>query len=129
MPKCIRIQRKKRQYCVGDLDEEIILQNRAITPPVFGAVDFTETFTATATVWAAIDTVAGKVFFDDVGTETPITHEIGIRFDATVTAETWIEFDSRRLDILNVEDLDERHEFMRLKCTDRGTVAKAASQA
>lgn len=121
MPKCVKIQRRHRKPCIGDLSDEIILQNRAIAPPVFGDPDFDETFTNTATVWASIKTVAGKTFFDGVNTETLITHEILIRYDSTVTAETWIEFESRRFDILDVDDFEERHEWMYLTCTERGS--------
>lgn len=130
MSKCNKVYRKKRQYCVGDLDTEIKLQSRAITPPVFGSVDFDDNFTdLNPTVWAAVNTVSGKTFFDGVGTETPITHIIGIRFDALVTAETWVELDGRRLDILEVTNLDERSEWMELVCTDRGLNTKNASKA
>jgi SPP1 family predicted phage head-tail adaptor len=105
----------------------ITLQNRAITPPVFDGIDFSETFTDAAEVWALINTISGKTFFDGVGTEINITHEIYIRYDSTVTSETWIEFNGRRFDILQTEDLEERNEFMRLTCTDRGS--NTASQA
>jgi len=128
MPKCVKIRRKKRQICVGDLDTEIILENRNIAPPLFGSSNFDENFTPNATVWAMVSTVSGKTFFDDVNTAISITHEIGIRFDATVTAETWIRLGSRRIDILDVNDLDERGEFMLLTCTDRGADTKDASK-
>ncbi len=129
MPVCTKIRKKKRELCIGDMRDEIILQNRAIQPPVFGTPDFTENFTNIDTVWSLVNTVNGKTFFDGVGTETPITHEIFIRYDVTVTAETWVQFDSNRIDILAVENLDGRKDFMALTCTDRGAVAKAASQA
>ncbi len=128
MPICKKIRGKKRQVCVGDLDTEIILQNRIITPPTFGTVDFTESFTDTATVWAMVITVDGKTYFDGVSTETNITHMVSIFFDSTVTAETWVQINTRRLDILRVEDLDERSEYMRLTCVERGEVAKSASE-
>jgi SPP1 family predicted phage head-tail adaptor len=127
MPLCSKIRKKKRQYCIGDLRDEIILQDRSITPP-FNGVGFSETFTDQITILSAINTVKGKVYFDGVGTETPITHEIGFRFIDGITAETWILYDGRRLDILNVEDLDERHEWLLAQCTDRGLENKQASQ-
>lgn len=129
MPKCIKIQRKKRQICIGDMDEEIVLQDRAIGEPLFGSVDFGEDFTTNATVWAAIETVDGKTFFDGVNTETDITHYFYIRFDASVTAETWILWDSRRFDILKPEVYDGRKEFMRLSCAERGADSIEATKA
>lgn len=107
----------------------ITLQNRDITPPIFGSPDFTETFTDSATVWSLIETVTGKTFFDDVDTAVNVTHHIYIRYDETVTAETWILYDGRRIDILNVESLDERNLFMLLVCNETGLASKAASEA
>ena len=122
MSTCKRTQVTRRSACIGALDRLITLQNRAIQPPAFGQVDFGEGFSGDAAVWANVRTVHGKTFFDSVSTvEREITHEITIRYDATVTAETWILLDDgRRVDILNTEDLDERHEWLLLQCTDKG---------
>lgn len=125
-----KIKRKKRQACIGGMNDRIVLQGRAIKPPIFGDPDFDETFTDNSTVWATINTVTGKTFFDGVNTDIPITHSIIIEFDTTVTTEIWIELeDGRRVDILSVENLDERSEFMRLTCTDRGNKTVEATKA
>lgn len=129
MAKCQKIKRKKRQVCIGDMSEEIILQDRAIGEPLFGNVDFGEDFTTNATVWASIESVAGETFFDGVNTETNITHRFYIRYDASVTAETWVEYDSRRFDILAVEDYDGRKMFMKLTCAERGANTINATKA
>ena len=110
------------------MSTEIILQNRVLTEPVFGSVDFDEVFTASATVWATVNTVSGKTFFDGVNTDINITHEIFIRYDSTVTAETWVELNGNRLDILRVEDFDGRNEYMKLICVDRGSISKNATK-
>ena len=128
MPRCTKIRRKKRKICIGDLDTEIILQNRVLTEPLFDSVDFDETFSATATVLAMVNTVSGKTFFDGVNTDINITHKIGIRFDATVTAETWIELNGNRLDILQTENLEGRGEWLILTCVDRGSTTKNATK-
>ena len=107
--------------------DEITIQNRAITPS--NGADFTETFTDVGVIPAAVNTVSGKTFFDGVNTETNITHSIGFRFDETVTAESWILFNGNRLDILKLENLDERSVWMRAICVDRGEAAKSASEA
>ena len=129
MPTCQPIVKKRRNVCIGDMEDEITLENRAIQAPEFDTVDFEESFTApNPPVWALIETVRGKTFFDGVSTEQDVTHWIYINFDVTVTAETWVKLaDGRRLDILRVEDLDERSDFMLLHCNDRG--AKEASKA
>lgn len=121
MAKCSKIRKRKRQYCSGDLIDTISIQSRSITPPSSG-VDFTETFSAGNVVQSAINTVSGKTYFDGVGTETNITHKIGMRFDPTVTAESWVLLeDGTRLDILETENLDRRSQWMELTCNDRGS--------
>lgn len=124
MPKCNPVRKKRRNICIGDMEDEITLENRAIQAPEFDTVDFDETFTApNPPVWSLVETVRGKTFFDGVATEEDITHWVYINFDVTVTAETWIKMDDgRRLDILRVENLDERSDFMLLHSIDRGAV-------
>ena len=131
MAKCVTIQRKHRKPCIGDLDKEIKLQGRAITPPVFGVPDFDESFTDNDTVWASINTLGGKTIFDGVSQDSAVTHEFVIRYDSTVTTETWIEFEGRRFDIVpnGVQDWEERHEWLSLLCAERGVNTNEASKA
>lgn len=128
MPKEV-IARKTRVSCIGDMRERVKLHIRAIQPPVFGSTDFTEKFSGVKIVWANVITVSGKTFFAETNVDVGLTHEIIIRFDEDVNAETWIEFNDRNLKILNIEDLDERHEFLKLRCTDRGNKDLGAAQA
>ena len=131
MSKCKNIRRPKRQICIGDLDELITLQDRDISSPIFGGVDFDEDFSADNQVWALLSTVKGGTIFDGVEDDGKLTHEIYIVYDVNVTAETWILLGdpARRLDILDVEDLDERHEYMLLSCAERGLATQEASKA
>jgi len=105
--------------------KSITLQNRAITSPVFGAVDFNETFTTASTVKALVKTTSGKTFFDGVSVDRVITHIFRIEYLAGVTAETWILFNSRRIDILQVENCCEEDSVLILTCSDIG-VGEAA---
>lgn len=129
MPVCKKIRTKNQRVCTGDLKWRVILQNRNIKPPAFGSVDFDETFTTSQTVWAAIETKTGDTLFDGVDTDNKVTHVFYIRFKATVTSETWISFDGRRFDILNVESLDERKKYLKLTCIDRGLDTEEAAKA
>jgi len=120
MSRCVHVGNKRRVVCAGDLIHSITIENRAITPPVAGSVDFTETFSTSSTVLAAIQTVKGKTFFDGVNQrDQEVTHEFYVRYDAAVTAQSWVKYNNRRFDILDVEDFDERNEWMKLICTDK----------
>jgi len=64
MPICQPIKKKRRNICIGDMEDEITLENRAIQAPAFDTVDFDEEFTGpNPPVWALIETVRGKTFF------------------------------------------------------------------
>lgn len=107
-------------------NKTVILQNRDIEPPLFGSSNFDETFSGDSDPLPAIvKTPRGKTFFDGVGTDVNITHEIVIAFIDGVTAETWVLFKGRRIDILEVENCCEDDEVLILTCTDRG-VGEAA---
>jgi len=157
MPICVNIRGKNRQVCIADLDRQIQLQNRAIQPPAGGSVDYTLLFTAkdsalppldefdssygsdfagvlfhptdTGLVWAMIESVNGESIFDLTNVERTVTHKVYIRYEPTVTAETWFTIDGQRFDILTVEDLDFRHEFQLLRCTDRGSKTRSTTAA
>lgn len=125
MSHCKQIRRPSRKVCVGDMNVEIALIGRDIVPPVSGEAEFSEAFDtveASTSFWASVETADGSEYFDGLnvlrGTH---THTVYIRYDSTVTAETWVQFgDERRLDILDVENLDERSRFQRLICSERG---------
>ena len=100
----------------------VTLQNRAISAPAGGSTDFGEIFTDEGLpVQAIISTQRGKVLFDGVSTDEKITHKISIEFVENVTAETWILFNDRRFDILDVENVGEQDICLVLRCNERGT--------
>ena len=128
MPACKKLKRKRRQPCIGDLDTEITLQDRSITPPTT-TVDFSETFTENAIAWAMVNTVRGKTAFDGAEVERDITHEFTIRFLTGVDAETWVLHNGERYDIIDAEDLEERHDWLVLRCAKLGPTSKAVNDA
>ena len=127
MPTCQKLKRKRRQPCIGDLDTLIVLQDRTLTPPT--GVDFSETFTDNSTVWAMVNTTRGKTAFDEANVERDITHEFTIRFLDGITSETWILFEGKRHDIIDTEDLEERHEWLVLRCAKLGPTTQAVNDA
>lgn len=121
MGRCTFVRPKKRKLCIGDLDTLIEIQSRELVVPFFESTDFDLNFTPNFQAWAAIETVNGQVFFDGTNEERRITHNIYIQYNSTVTAESWILLNGRRLDILEVNNLDEQDKWLLLICTDRGT--------
>jgi SPP1 family predicted phage head-tail adaptor len=124
------LRRGHRKVTIGDMDSRICIQTRDLTEPVHGETNFTELFAGLDKTWAKIVTTTGKVVFDGVAEDVEVTHEVTIRYDSAVTTQSWILLeDARRLKIQKVEDFEERKEFLRLLCTDRGSSAKGAASA
>lgn len=117
---------KKRAF--AKCKHKVTLQDRNIVPPKHGTADFDEKFTDKITVRAIVKTVRGKTYFDGINTERAITHEIKIEYIKGVTAETWLFFKGRRIDILAVENCCEADEVLVFTCNDRGDAAKPASR-
>ena len=105
--------------------QTVTIQTRDIRPPNAGSADFDEEFTNDINRPAIIKTVSGRTFFDGVSAERLVTHEMHIEYESTVTAESWILFKGRRIDILTVENCCEKDKTMILTCSDRG-VGEAA---
>jgi SPP1 family predicted phage head-tail adaptor len=119
MPKCKVIKKTHTKVCAGDMDEEITLRNRNIKGVTSG-VDFTEEFSRDLDVWAMLETLTGVTAFDNTNTEKVVTHKFLISFVEGVTAETWVLFKSKNYVIVNVENPEERDEYLVLLCYERG---------
>jgi len=119
MAVCQVIRIKKRKFCVGDLRERITLQNRDIQAP--GDINFTEKFSGPLVVSAAVKTLAGITVFDSTNVERIATHDFIIRFQSGITQEKWILWKSERYDILVVENLEGRNQWLKLRSAVRGT--------
>ena len=127
MPSCKKIRIPKRRYCAADLNKKIILQNRAIVAP--DHVDYTENFSTELEVWAGVKTLIGVEIFDENNVPITASHDFIIHYRDWVTAENWILFGGNRYDILRVENFEQRNEWLRLRSTLKGSVAKASTQA
>ena len=129
MPKCISIKKPLRSVCIGDMRDKVTLQTRTITPPAKGGTDFTEVFNADNVVWAMVETREGKEIFDGTNLKGVATHYIYIRYIPNTTFEAWVKFNSKYYNIIDVQDLDERHEFYLLRCSERGTTSNLSNYA
>ena len=129
MPKCIKLKRKHRQVCIGDMDEIIAIQTRTADNS-FGAEE-SFTFNTTFSPFSMVETLKDVFIVDDVtGGDIQVTHGFTIRVpDDDVSGEFWVLFKDKRYRILGQEDLDERGEFLKLLCAVRGSDTKAAADA
>lgn len=124
MPTCIKIKRKKKQPCIGDMDTQMTIYDRNITPGTALSPDFDEVFSGAATAWALVDTVNGLSVFDSTNTEVKVSHSFVINYDVDITAENWVRLNDKNYDIITTENLQERGEFLVLYCNERGSYTK-----
>lgn len=105
------------QYQLNKCGKDITLMDRDVG--VTG-VDLNENFSNDNVVKALVKTKRGKSIFDGANVEKEITHEIRIAYISTVTAETWIKFKSRNLDIIDIVNCKEDDAVLILFCNERG---------
>lgn len=127
MSHCKKIRIPKRRYCAGDLNKRITIQNRTIVAP--DDVDYDEDFQKELVVFAGVKTLIGVEIFDQNNVPTNASHDFIIHYRAGITAENWVLFENNRYDILKVENLEERNEWLRLRSTLRGSDTKASTKA
>jgi SPP1 family predicted phage head-tail adaptor len=115
-----KIKLEHSGYAIGDLSERVLLQDRSIVPPIYNSVDFTEAFANTA-IWAGIKPINGRYVLDSTGRESQLTDEVIIRYRQNVTSEYFIQkIDGNRLRVMNVINISESYEYMKLECAFRG---------
>ncbi len=124
---CNPISLKSRRICIGNLNTQITLQLRTLQGNNYASVENTEDFSDIATVWGAVITTRGSQLWDGVEISNPFTHDIYIRYRDDVDFTKWIEFGSQKYDIVDVENLEQKNEWLLLKCILKGTNDKAAN--
>lgn len=114
-------RRKRRIVNIGDLNKRINLQTRAINSTFQTKINKqTAEFVTYANPWAKVETTRGKTQFDGVELKIAYTHYITIRYRKNMDQTTWVEYEGNRYDIIDIEDLDDRHEFLLLRCKISG---------
>jgi SPP1 family predicted phage head-tail adaptor len=114
-------RRRRRVVALGDLNEKISIQTRnqqSQFESTTGAAQ--EVFTTVATPWALVETYRGQNFFDSIEQGLNPTHVFYIRNRPMTDEEAWLLYRDSRFDILDVENLDERSEFLKLTCRATG---------
>jgi len=126
---CRKSPGTKRGVCIGAMDRLITLKSRAIQAPVGGSVDYSEDFDFLGTAWSNILSLKkGPIFFDGTNVAKQATHLFQIRYRDDVASEIWVELDGNNFDVLRVEDLEERHQFLYLWSVKRGPASTEVNQ-
>ncbi len=116
-------RRKRRITAIGDLNQRVSLQDRILNSKFQTGNEDTLDFQTYAEPWAKVETNRGKLEFDGVElTQKGWTHNFTIRYRSDVQNRLgWVLYKDRRYKVLDIENLDERSEFLILRCIVTGT--------
>jgi len=123
---CKRVNIYKKNICIGDLNKQIQIDIKSLTAPETN-FDYGQSFSGTKTVWAAVQTTNGVEIFDGVNIVGTASHLFYIRYDSDITFANYLEYSNEKYKILETENLNQRNEFLLLKCVLRGNESYEAN--
>ena len=133
MTRCKNISPPKRKLCVGALRSKVGLYSRSLAPPAYGDQANRQDYALVDTLPAAFQTINGIDIFDGVeksgsdGIPATATILFFVRYRADVTAENFLQYDGENYQILRVENIDLRREWLKIFAASRGDVTLPAA--
>ena len=100
----------------GDLRHRITLQTFTTAPDSYG--EPIKTWSDLATVWAAVEPLSGREFFEAQRTNAETTYRVRIRYRADVVPTLRIAYAGKTLEIQAVIDVGERRRELHLMCRE-----------
>ena len=102
---------------IGNLRHRITLQKPVITRDSIGQE--LEEWQDVATVWASIEPLSGKEYFNAQQTNSEVTTKITLRYLLGVTSQMRIIFQKHTYNILSVINFEERNIYLQLLCSEK----------
>lgn len=94
----------------------VTIERRGTSQDAAGQVQ--ETWTTTTSVWASINPVIGKEYFNASGERSEVTHKISFYYGPTVAPRDRIVYGSRTFDIKSVINVGEKNKDLLLMCVE-----------
>lgn len=101
---------------IGDLRHRITLQKLEMVQNAYG--EMTETWTDVSTVWASVNPISAREFFQAETVNSEITHKILIRYRENVKPSMRVKFKDRIFFIQSVINFNEKNEALQLMCKE-----------
>lgn len=83
-----------------------------------GAGGSIETWQNVATVWAAIEPLRGNERYTAQQVQSTLTHKVTIRYREGIKPQMRLTYKGRIFDIESVIDIEERHRWLELFCSE-----------
>lgn len=98
----------------GELNKRVTIQQYVETADTFGELD--RTWSNLVTVWAKVKPISASETYSAQQTGMTVNHEVWIRYRTGIAPKMRVVYGSRTFEIDGVMNLDERGEFLILKC-------------
>lgn len=97
---------------IGNLRHRVALQARTQTPGGSGVI--TDSFATVATVYAAVEQIAGAMMLAGQQTEERATHKVTIRNRTDLEAWRYLLWDGKRMKVQETRAADDRKRFLEI---------------
>jgi SPP1 family predicted phage head-tail adaptor len=100
----------------GRMNKRVVLQTVSNSSDGGGGV--TETWADTATLWAQIEELSGSESFEAQQVASRLSHEVKIRYRASVTPQQRFKYGTRILKIRAIKNTGQRNEELVIGCEE-----------
>lgn len=100
----------------GRLRHRVTIQQPVVAVNGYG--ERITTWSTVATVWAAVEPLRGREFFDAEQTQAEVSHRVVMRYRSGMVATMRLLHLTRVLHIQAIIDVDERHRELQLMCRE-----------
>lgn len=100
----------------GRLRNRVTIQSQSTTQDAVGQE--TISWTTVSTVWAQINPLSGRDYYNQSGEHADITHEIMMRHGVTVRPGDRIVYGSRNFDVNSVLTVQERDAWLKIRARE-----------
>ena len=101
---------------IGDLRQRITLQKSVKTPD--GHKGSTEQWQDLATIWASVEPLSGREWFQSHQIKAEVTHRVKVRYREDITVQMRFKHRDRNLYIESIIDKKEKRETLEILCRE-----------
>ncbi len=105
-----------KRVAIGGLKKRVTILEQVHTSD--GQGGFTETWQEVGTVWAAIEPISGREYYEAMQLSNDVTHRVRMRY-MDLTPHEKIKYDDRVFDIIAVIDVNMEHRELEVLCNER----------
>lgn len=105
-----------KRVAIGGLKKRVTILKQVRVSD--GQGGFTETWQEVGTVWAAIEPISGREYYEAMQLASDVTHRVRMRY-MDLTPHEKIKYDDRVFDIIAVIDVNMEHRELEVLCNER----------